>query len=344
MTKKTQTPKADIGAPLTVAIDDGYAQTKLYGKGADGKTVKFKMRSSVRPGRDGLTAISGSGVVGSYTTEEGEKFTVSEEIESESTMFNGFHTSAMNRVLVHHALLHGGFGGQGVNIMAGLPVDDYFLDGEKNEDKIAAKKANLAKGVENAGASKSLAELVNIDIGCQAVAAFLDFVLDDSLNERFQSDGKVAVVDIGGRTTDIAVIVNGQNIDNQMSGTANIGVLDVYSAVNKAVGKQFDFQDKLPINVIDAAIRDGKITLWGEDQDISAIVEATVQEQEGKIAREIERRLGSAASLRKVLFVGGGSALFKNIAARFRNGVMSDDPEFANARGMYKFACLKNAS
>ncbi|SOC25938.1 ParM/StbA family protein [Thalassospira xiamenensis] len=339
--EKVSSTTAPQTKPLLVAIDDGYAQTKLYGEGPDGKKITLKMRSSVRPGRHGLTALSGRGDVGSYTTEEGEKFTASEEIEAESTQFDTFHVSTMNRVLVNHALISAGYGGLDVDLVTGLPVDDYFIDSEKNNVRIEAKRANLGKGVSSTNPTeRPVASLKSITVNCQAVAAFVDYITGDDLEERADPTGKFAVVDIGGRTTDVAVIVNGESLDNSMSGTANIGVLDVYSAVNRAIGNRFDFHDRLPTNTIDAAVRTGKINLWGDDHDVTDLVKGVVLEQEGKIAREVERRLGSAASLNKVLFVGGGSALFKTIAEHFRNGHMAEDPEFSNARGMFKYARL----
>lgn len=347
-TKKTKDveAKADSGEGLLVAIDDGYAQTKLYGDDGKGGRLAVKLRSSVRPGRHGLTALSGKGSqAGSYETEEGEKFTASEDIESESTQFDTFHVSTLNRVLVNHALVAAGYGGREVRLVTGLPVGDYFIDGVRNETRIAAKKANLMKGVTSSAVPpKALARIASIDVAAQAVATFIDYVTADDLTEREDPRGKVAVVDIGGRTTDVAVIVNGESIENRMSGTANIGVLDVYAAVNRALCNRFDFQDQLPIAVIDATIRSGKVSLWGEDQDVADLVSEVVREQEGKIAREVERRLGSAATLNKVLFVGGGAVLFQGIGKHFRNGLVVEDPEFANARGMYKYARLFGAA
>src|SRR3546814_1527799 len=77
---------------------------------------------------------------------------------------------------------------------------------------------------------------------------------------------------------------------------------------------------------MDAAVRHGTIRLWNKEHDVSGAVRAAVQETEGKIAREVERRLGSASTLSAVVFVGGGGALFGTIAERFPNGVMADDP------------------
>lgn len=333
-------PAAAGTGPLLVAVDDGYARTKLWGEAPGGGVTRFAMRSTVRPGRHGLTALSGKGGFGSYVTEEGEKFTASEDIEAESTEFDTFHVSTMNRVLVHHALASAGYGGREVRLVCGLPVDDFYVDGERNGSRIAAKAANLAKGVANAASARPLARIAGIEVGCQAVAAFIDHVTADDLSEREDPRGRVAVVDVGGRTTDVAVIVNGESLDNRMSGTANVGVLDVYAAVGRAISNRFGFQDQLPVNAIDAAIRTGSVTLWGAEEDVGGIVAEVLREQEAKVAREVERRLGSAASLRNVLFVGGGSALFRGIAEHFRNGVMAEDPEFANARGMHKYARL----
>lgn len=328
--------------PLLVAIDDGYAQTKVYGERPDGTVGKYHMRSSVRPGRYGVGSISGDGFMGLYDTEEGP-FTASEDVEAESTQFDNFHTSTMNRVLVNHGLVGAGYGGIEVDIITGLPVADFFgPDGAKDESKISLKKANLQKPVQLVSGTDKVAILKDITVGCQAVAAYIDYALDDELNEIRDVDGAVAIVDIGGRTTDIATVIGGSRIDHARSGTANIGVLDVYKAVKQGIWAQEKIRDDFPINVIDKAVREGFIKLYGQKQDVSKIVADVVAEYQAKLAREIERRISTGAAMNAVVFVGGGSALFKDIASTFRNGHMSEDPEFANARGLYKYVRYNN--
>ena len=116
-----------------VAVDDGYAQTKLYSIDKDGKPLKKVLRSSVRNGRFGVGSISGGGFIGLYETEEGP-FTVSEDVEGENTQFDTFHTSTVNRVLVNHALIEANFGGQEIDLITGLPVSDYFVNGSKDKN------------------------------------------------------------------------------------------------------------------------------------------------------------------------------------------------------------------
>jgi plasmid segregation protein ParM len=329
-----------VSDSLLVAIDDGYAQTKLWGKSPNGsqESVRYMMRSSVRPGRFGLVSLSDGASVGTYRTEEGEEFTVSEDIESESTQFDGFHTSPMNRVLVHHALAAAGYGGKRVTLWTGLPISDFFSRGRKDDAKIAAKRNNLMKTISHESGGDPLTELVDVRVGCQALASFYDYALDDHCQERNVSVDKVAVVDIGGRTTDVALVLDGQSLDPRRSGTENIGVLDVYSTLSELLRTEFKTRDDYPLAMLDVAVRTGSVKLWGKPQDVKHLVEKAVQEQQGKIARDLERRLGSGSDLDTVLFVGGGSALFHGLANVFPNAEVAEDSEFANARGLFKYA------
>lgn len=331
------TKKDDV---LLVAVDDGYAQTKLFGDSPEGKGVekcRYIMRSSARPGRFGLVSLNGEGDIGTYSTKEGEEWTVSEDIESESTQYDGFHTSTMNRVLVSHALVSGGYGGKKIKLVTGLPVEDFFVKGKKNLEKIEAKKENLLKAVNSSIPGVEMPSIVEVDVGCQALSAFVDYFLDDNLEEKDVSIDKVAIVDIGGRTTDIALILDGQQFDPSRSGTANVGVLDVYNALSDLIQGKFKTRDKYPLSFLDKALRNKTVKMWGRPQDISELVDEAVNEQRGKIAREIERKLGGASDLDSVIFVGGGSALFGDISSIFPNGYQPEDPEFSNARGLYKY-------
>lgn len=319
-----------------VAVDDGYAQTKVYGE-SDSGLIKFKMRSSVRSGRFGLGDISGENFVGLYETEEGP-FTVSEEVEAENTQFDGYHLSVMNRVIVNHALVSAGYSGKNVDLVVGLPVSDFFSNRIRDKEKIERKIENLKRTIKP-DSEDILAKISSVDVGCQAVAAFADYFLDDNGVEKNVDIDQVAIVDIGGRTTDIAVIVDATKVDHSRSGTMNIGVLDVYNLVQKSIASEFKLRDDFALKVLDAAVKNKFIKIWNRKEDISKIVRDAIIEIESKIVREIERKIGSGAVMSAVLFVGGGSALFNEIVANNyeKNGVLLEDPEFSNARGLFKY-------
>jgi plasmid segregation protein ParM len=115
---------------LLVAVDDGYAQTKLYTRLPDGTEIKQVRRSSIRTGKEGIGSINGDGFVGLYEV-DGVGYTVSDLIESENTQFDGFHTSVLDRVLVTHALVEAELHSYLIDLWTGLPVSDYFRAGKR---------------------------------------------------------------------------------------------------------------------------------------------------------------------------------------------------------------------
>lgn len=340
MTNETKdtSKSAPVTAPAIVAVDDGYAQVKLYGDG-EGAPVIRSLRSSVRNGRHSIGELSGDGAISSYTTEEGQQYTVSDLVKGESTQFDGFHTSPMNRVLINHALIEAGYSGKPVVLWAGLPVGDFYEGSTKNQAAIDAKIANLRRAVtSDVPGGPVPAELVGIRIGCQAVSAFVDWFIDDDFNERDVDISRVAVVDIGGRTTDIALILNGSAFDPSRSGTENIGALDVHASLNALVNSEFRTRDAYSAAMLDKAARTGEIRLWGKTHDITHLVNAAVAEHRASLERCIRQRLGGASDIDAVIFVGGGSGLFRGIEEMFPHGAIASDPEFSNARGLYKYA------
>lgn len=322
----------------TVAVDDGYAQMKLYGDALKGGGIERRiLRSAIAVGRRGLGNIDGSDAVDVWVTDEGNAYTVSQDIATEETRFDSFHFSELNRVLVHHTLLAGGYGGMDVDLVVGLPVADFFANGARNDEHIERKKANLLKGAKLSTRQDQPANISSVRVGCQAVAAYVDWLLDDNLKERNDATSPVGIVDVGGRTTDIAVVIGGAQINHEKSGTANIGVLDVYKAVQSGIHKKFEIRDAFSLNMLEQAVRTGEIRLFGSKHDIKEVVKNAVDEQQIKIKLEIERKLGQAATLDAVVFVGGGASLFAGLPELFRNGVRPPDPEISNARGMWKF-------
>lgn len=327
---------------LLVAIDDGYAQIKVAGDSLK-KEVKspilLSFNSSVTHGS--LGSLNGNGAIGYYETDNGNtKMTVSDLIAGEATQFDGFHTSSMDRILINHALLHAGYSGKKVDLWVGLPVSDFFNGVEKNLDLIERKKKNLEIKVKNAVPNGSaLADIVSINVGCQAVSAFVDYFIDDNGNERDVPIDKIAVVDIGGRTTDIAVIINGSIFEPSRSGTENIGVLDVRNELKKQIIKKFDVTDDFSSAVLDKALRTGSLKLWGKEHNIQELITNATNSPVQKLERMIKQKLGSGSDLDAILFVGGGASCFSSIKNMFpNNGIVVEDSEFANARGLYKYA------
>lgn len=341
--KRMATPlekEKDGEAVPIIGIDDGFAQTKVYGR-LDGAPLRLIIPSSVRPGVFGLSALHGDSREAAYRTEEGEEFTVAAHIATEPTTFPSFHFSGMNRVLVAHALVMAGLGGRSVDIMVGLPIGEFFENGVKSEARIARKVANIQRGVVSL-AGAPLARPRRVRVGCQAIAAFVDWLLGEDAMPRRSVPERAAVVDIGGCTTDIAVIVQGDRIDHSRTGTARIGVLALYEMIAAGLRTRFAVQDVFPLEVLARAVRERTVRLWGKDERIDNLVDYAIAQFRGRVVREIERKLGGGSDLDIILFVGGGANLIGDIREYMPNAVQVEDPELANARGLWKYACCFN--
>lgn len=278
-----------------------------------------------------------------YKTEEGMSFTVNPYLtNTDDTRFMDYPKSALNRVLVHHALRVAGLGGKRVQIATGLPVSYFYLNnGVPNEELIKAKEANLQKPVI---CGSPLASIVKNVVTTEAIAAYFDQIMDleGRPTELFHqiSDLSLGIIDIGGKTTDCAVILPGKGaqVDVNRSGSNDVGVLMLNDAVKSKLKQQFDL-DNIPERMVESAIREGKVSIAGARQDVEKMV---LQEKEclaEKIMSVVRTRIGSGKDLDFVLFVGGGAVVMKDqISTHFPHIRFPESPEFANARGMLKIA------
>ena len=323
---------------LNVAIDDGYAQTKAIGP--DGNITCFL--TSVRPGRHAKSSMDGQVVSGFYET-NGGVYVVDAEVGGEDTRYDGYHGSELNRIAVHHALHELGLAGRKVSLVVGMPLQEFFDDhGKPNSDAIAAKKKSLLEPVvyrrDNDATS---VDVVAVTVISQGVAAYLDFLIDDDGGQREEADGPIVVVDIGGRTTDIAHLSDYNTLEHNRSGTTNTGVLDVAAALKPdLVARCKILPAEAKESVLDNAIRTGETLQFGRPVKCADLVASAAEGPKRTLERTLRNKLGSGAFARKVLFVGGGTNVFRGLAEMFPHSVIVDDPEYANVRGMRKFQAI----
>jgi plasmid segregation protein ParM len=317
---------------IPVGIDDGHAVTKIALP--DGRLLKFPSRA--RAGSSGISSIGGNSdtIDGSYET-DGVEFVVGDFIEGESTRFNEYPFSPINRVIVHHALRVAGLGGKQVKLTTSLPVAQYFSGSKPNVPIIERKLENLRIPVK-AVSGVACSEIVSAHVLAEGICAWIDYSVNSQGDIVVAPAEPAAVVDIGGGTTDIVTILPGWKVDNRRSGTAKIGVLHLIEIIRERVKARFDLYD-ISQSSLDKCLQTGKITLWNKDEDISDIVESAKKEVADQIYREVQRHIGKGAEFSKILFVGGGSVVFDSIRSHFPNAVIHGQPEFANARGILKY-------
>lgn len=321
-----------------LGVDDGYAETKIVMQ--DGQS--FRIPSIAKAGLMNQVAISGSETtVFPYQTNDGNYIT-GDILEADPTAFDEFPVSALNRVIVSHAIRKSGIpAGSEVVICTGLPVKKFYVAGDLNKEFIKNKKKNLLKNDVVPLNGGILPKIVKHDVVSEGIAAWMDIVMqrDESgkikLNHEIRKQ-RIAIIDIGGRTTDIAVIHNG-NLDIGRSSTINVGMLAVKETVKERLNEKFGVS--LSIEQVDQAVELKKLKLFGKWEPVEDIVSSSEQMVASRIETECKRCLNNSSDLDQIVFVGGTvMAIEQYLTGWFRQQTIGDDPAFANARGMQKFA------
>ena len=321
--------------PIPVGLDDGYAFTKVALP--DGRLIAIPSRARV--GQSDVTWINGAEQrIFEYETEDA-MYSVG-AVDAAPTHFEGYPWSGLNRVVVQHALQQAGLAGRTVHAVSGLPVSAFYRkSGEHRQETISKKCDSLKQAVRPRSEGLS-AGIAFHEVIPEALAAWYDYVIVE------QEDGvrldaervsvPVAIVDIGGRTTDY-VVVKDQGIVHASSGSLQCGMLDVKQHVTNGIQARFDLEilsEQLVSQVVEKKI----VRLQGKDHDVTALVEAAKREVVERLYAETRRQLGLGVELDRILFIGGGTvALAENIANWFPHQTVAEHPAFANARGMLKY-------
>ncbi|NKB65238.1 MAG: plasmid stability protein StbA [Gammaproteobacteria bacterium] len=327
---------------IQAGLDDGFAYTKVALP--DGKLIVVPSRA--RMGKAGVTWIRDEEQrIFEYET-DGSVYSVG-AVDGEPTQFDEYPGSGLNRVIVQHALQQAGLSGRSVHMVTGLPVSAFYSnDGQRRDKAIKRKRENLKRTVDPApphSASQHRPVKASIafhEVIPEALAAWYDHVIilqDDSVTlDADRLNAPIAIIDIGGRTTDY-VVVQDQGIVHGSSGSLNRGMLNVKIRVANQIQTQFDINE-LGEQSIAKAVETNSLRLHGKTHDVSVMVKDAKRELVERLYAETRRKLGLGAELDRVLFVGGGStALADDIANWFPNQTIADHAAFANARGMLKY-------
>lgn len=328
-------PQATDSSPVPIGIDDGYAVTKLAL--ADGRLLAIP--SAARAGRSNVSWMPrAEQLIFEYET-KGTVFSVG-DVDASPTRFEGYSSSALNRVIVQHALQCADLEGRELAAVSGLPVNHFYhRSGKRRATAISEKQANLVTPVTPLSAA-SAAEIIAHDVVPEALAAWYDHVITVNDGRASLDQERIcrplAVVDIGGRTTDTVVVAN-QGIEHSSSASVTLGCLDVQRSLANSLEERFEL-GSLGHRQLRGVLETGRIRLYGRDYDVSAEIDAARAEFSARLHTEIKRQLGRGAELERIVMVGGGAlALRKLIADWFPNQVTAPQPAFANARGMLKY-------
>jgi len=223
-----------------------------------------------------------------------------------------------------------------LNLVCGLPLADYGRDRARLRDRLLGVHQFTREGRRGQSLTVETARVVP-----QAWGAVLARMLDDRgrIVEPELAKEKVAVLDIGGHTVNYLSVDGLADIPSETQGTER-GAWNVVRAVRDWFDHAHSGLNRLSDHSIMQAIVSRETWDQGERVDLSPVVKEIVDSIGQEIVDTAAQYWGQgAATFRRVIVCGGGAHLWADhIRRAFRQAVVLDAPEFANARGFYRFA------
>lgn len=319
-----------------LAVDDGHNDTDVLWRDDQGMEHLVRFESSAVPGKHGMLDLRGDSLSATYDT-EGQSFTCGPRRllgAGLDTRTTDYPLSPLNRVLVAHAVRQAGIGSDvPVALATGLPLKEWIS--RNKDDRKQGKMRNLALPVVGNNGWVRPA-IVWQDVYPEAISAYVYGRSSGALPA-----GNAAIIDIGGRTTDIAVVIVDDHgvpdrIDIQRSGSEEFGMLQVRDVLGDLLAAHLQM-DSVDDRMVDQVFTKGTALIYGESMDFSELVDRATQNVRTSILNAVRHRLGIGADLSSVWVVGGGAHridLSGGLPDRW-NVVIAEEPEYANVRGMY---------
>ncbi|MGG7142499.1 ParM/StbA family protein [Clostridium nigeriense] len=201
------------------------------------------------------------------------------------------------------------------SVVCGLPVNQY-KDNHKSLEELINK--NKIKNIRINGRKRTLV-IDNFKVYPEGIGAYYNLNLSED----------VILIDIGGRTTDIAYIADKKH---QKSSTVAVGTLNIYKSIADTINSKYSLD--LSLKDIDRVIDRGTLKVDAETVNLSFITNI-LKTNFMKIKEDLDFKF--PARTEKIVLVGGGAKLFiKAFMNRYSNCTIADDPIYSNAKGFKK--------
>ncbi len=327
--------------PIWIGVDDGHYAIK--GVGAF-NSQKFLSRACMGR-RGGYLGVGEKDYSCTYGTSEGD-WTVDESLDEYApTRFDGYPKSALALVFIHHMLRRLQCGGREVCVVSGLPIGRYYTNSlEASEGIITAKRDNLLRNTVSVAPPNDgdVAVVGRHIVMAQGLAMFFDQIMDMQGKPSKARSGKpvvnqsMAIVDIGGRTLDCLIVKGGKLTFRE---TRNIGGMDLEDQIASALREHFETSEPTP-RMLMSAIANGTCEVRGKTHDVSQAIKKPKEMFADHVVEVVRSIFGTKIDDAERLVLGGGTAAHVWRAFNKEWGDFAElipEPEYANARGMYKY-------
>ena len=314
---------------VNVGLDIGYSSVKIRN---DKKKIKFP---SVVGNREEWFSISDNDK--SVFAYSGNEYLVGDNALDQSQVIerredrNWIKTS-MYDTLISYAIAYTLYVNDKINVVSGLPLAYFNKDAEYLKNLLIGRRECVLGGAEISF------EITSAVIVPQPFGTLLDYVLtDDGGIIQDRATGRIGVIDIGGKTTNILSVEDLSERSREAT-SVNVGGWTLVRHLADILLAKYPDMDHSS-SYIEKVLMSGSFVYFGNTIDVSDIVSGVSQVAAKQIEAEISQRWGSAAQFEKILISGGGANLIgHSLEAIYPQAVTVHDNVFSNANGFWKFA------
>jgi plasmid segregation protein ParM len=219
----------------------------------------------------------------------------------------------------------------------GLPVADYRSALKKRYEDTLPGKYEITFPLENV--TKTI-EIVAARVFLQGMGVFFDQVLDDTLNEKSDhpllSSGVYGIIDVGSRTTNFELFEDKRAVE-RVTDSIEHGITDVHQTLLKhAIAAGYTIQEGKD----EILIKMDKLEQNGDIIDLRSIRERAIRSLVTQIQNKAEQLWTDFKLELNQVFVAGGAGQIVFDYLNFKNKVLVERPQFANAWGFLKAVSL----
>ncbi len=327
--------------PKPLGLDIGFGFTKCI----DGEqTIIFQShmrRSTGRP--DESTAPS----EGTYHIElDGGDYIVGDDTLSPSPFENFARQpdrliNAYGRSLVLTATAPFSDQEKPLHVVVGLPVT-YFQQWETELQKRLTGYHKIGVYQPDGRCARKNIHIRKVHVVPHPLGTFTSLIMDNEgrLRESEYNEKKIAIVDVGFRTTDIMVMASAR-FCNRGSGTIEMGIANGFEMVARKLYRE---TGQIPdLSRLYKAIRMGFIRVGGQEYNLEKLREEMYLHLSSALADRINYSLKDDWDIERVLLTGGGASdIGSELAPRIDGEVVliehDQDVRLGNAQGQLRLA------
>lgn len=341
------------GIRICIGIDNGHFAHKGY----DHTGATSLTETRVKVGKDTTVAMMGNNAqpsrsyatadtLGSSVTYSCGSFRAFERVNPMT-----FPEVPISRIALHDAVAqhqNGKYlGHEGLSICTGIPLGRYFKNGTAEVDQVLVDsiKHNLSQPVQHLGRNEAFS--LKVEVKPQTFVAWYAYIMEEKRSEQDKSkveliihesrlDDPIAIVDVGGGTTDICVIMDG-SMQPEFSGSEFVGSNTIRENLEQLIKQKFEM-DSVGAKTLDDAITKKSVFLDGKDWEVLDLYRQAYSSAAEALTSFISRKLSKSLQkeLKEIRIIGGGSIDFAaSLQKTIARSVLVPEPQFENAKGMY---------